>query len=284
MGVKVNATGEIIDWAELWRNLAQMHRDRQHPSLGGADLWQERARSYQARVEHRWAKPDSSREVIAAYLAAAPEATIVDIGAGTGAWVVYLAPRAARITALEPSPAMLAVLREVLVTKGISNVATVQASWPDAEVALHDFSLCAHAMYSAVDLPAFVRRIEQVTRRTCFMVFRAPSADGVMAEATRRIWGHPYDSPNFQVAYNVLLQMGIHANVRFEESPGWAPWTSATLDEALNDVKRRMMLDTAEHDLFLLDLLRRRLHQEGGQLVWPRAIRSALVYWQAGER
>ena len=140
------------------------------------------------------------------------------------------------------------------------------------------------AMYSAVDLPAFVRRIEQVTRRMCFMVIRAPSADGVMAEVARRVWGHPYDSPNFQIAYNVLLQMGIRANVRFEESPGWAPLTSATLDEALNDVKRRMMLNTAEHDLFLMDLLQRQLHQEDGQFVWPRAVRSALVYWQSGER
>lgn len=276
--------GEITDWAELWRNLAQMQQERRRAVASSADPWQERARSYQSRVEHRWAKPDASRQVVAAHLAAAPEATFLDIGAGTGAWAVYLAPRAARITALEPSPAMLSVMREVLAAKGISNVTTVQAAWPDAEVAPHDFSLCAHAMYGALDLPAFVRRIEQVTRRACFMIFRAPSADGVMAEAARRVWGHPYDSPNFQIAYNVLLQMGIRANVCFEEAPGWPPWTSATLDEALNDVKRRLMLNTAEHDRFLLDLLQRRLHQEDGQWVWPRAIRSALVYWQSGER
>lgn len=276
--------GEITDWAELWRNLAQMQQERRRAVAGSADPWQERARSYQSRVEHRWAKPDASRQVVATHLAAAPEATFLDIGAGTGAWAVYLAPRAARITALEPSPAMLSVMREVLAAKGISNVTTVQAAWPDAEVAPHDFSLCAHAMYGALDLPAFVRRIEQVTRRTCFMIFRAPSADGVMAEAARRVWGHSYDSPNFQIAYNVLLQMGIRANVCFEEAPGWPPWTSATLDEALNDVKRRLMLNTAEHDRFLLDLLQRRLHQEDGQWVWPRAMRSALVYWQSGER
>jgi len=44
------------------------------------------------------------------------------------------------------------------------------------------------------------------------------------------------------------------------------------------------MLTTSEHDAFLLDLLQRRLHEEDGQLVWPRDMRSALLYWQAGER
>ncbi len=167
---------------------------------------------------------------------------------------------------------------------GLTNVDVVQGAWPAAEVPAHDFSLCSHGMYSSPDLPAFVERMEQVTRRTCFLVLRAPSAHGVMAEAARRAWGHPYDSPNFQVAYNVLLQMGIRANVLFEQTGSWDPWTSASLDDALADVKRRLRLQTTEHDAFLADLLRRRLTEENGRLVWPRDTRSALVYWQAGER
>lgn len=276
--------GQSTDWAGLWRELSLAQRQRYQTRAAGEDAWQDRARHYQERASRRWAKPDSSRATIAAHLAAAPDATLLDIGAGTGAWAIYLAPHADRITAVDPSPAMIAVMREDLAAQGITNVESVQAAWPDAAVAAHDFSLCSHAMYGVPDLPAFIRRMEQVTRRTCFLVLRAPAADGVMAAAALHVWGHPHDSPNFQIAYNVLLQVGIRANVLFEEAGSWDPWTSATLADALGEVKRRLLLTTAQHDAFLRDLLQRRLREEDGQLVWPRDMRSALVYWQAGER
>lgn len=274
--------GQINDWADLWRELSLAQRQRYQTRAAGEDAWQERAQRFQARAGRRWAKPDSSRTTIAAHLAAAPGATLLDIGAGTGAWAVYLAPHAGKITAVDPSPSMVAVMRENLVAQGITNVEIVEAPWPDAAVAAHDFSLCSHAMYGAPDLPAFIRRMEQVTRRACFLVLRAPAAGGVMAEAALRVWGHPHDSPNFQVAYNVLLQMGIRANVLFEQAGSWDPWTSASLDDALWEVKHRLLLTTGEHDAFLVDLLQRRLREENGQLVWPRDMRSALVYWQPG--
>jgi precorrin-6B methylase 2 len=274
----------MTDWAALWRELSLAQRQRERQRTPGEDAWQERAHHYQARAHRRWSKPDSSRQAVAAALEAAPGATLLDIGAGTGAWVRYLAPRASRITAIEPSTAMISVLRETLAAEGITNVEIVQAPWPDAAVEPHDFSLCSHAMYGSPDLPAFVTRMEQVTRRTCFLVLRAPAFDSVMAEAARHVWGHPHDSPNFQVAYNVLLEMGIRPNVLFEGSGHWEPWTSTSLEAALADVKKRLLLTSDEHDAYLLELLDRRLARENGELVWPRDMRSALVYWQAGER
>lgn len=273
--------GVTTDWAGLWRQLSLVQLQRHPARAAGEDAWADRAREYQARASQRWAKPDSSRKTVVAHLTEVPDATLLDIGAGTGKWVVHLARHVARITAIDPSPAMLAVMRENLAAEGITNVEIVQAAWPDVPVAEHDFSLCGHAMYGSPDLPAFVARMEAVTRRICFLLLRAPIGDGVMAEAAVHVWGHPHDSPNFQVAYNVLLQMGIRANVLFEEAGSWDPWTSASLAAALGEVKRRLLLMTGEHDAFLLDLLRRRLHEEDGRLVWPRDMRSALVYWQA---
>lgn len=267
------------DWAGLWRELCEVSRQRE-AAEDGQDAWTGRSRRHHARTTRRWAKPDSSRQTIAAMLAAAPGATLLDIGAGTGAWAAYFAPFVARITAVEPSPAMLDVLQETLADQDIRNVDVLQAAWPDADVEEHDFSFCSHAMYGHPDLPAFVRRMEQVTRRTCFLVLRAPSTEGVMAEAALHLWGHPYDSPNFQIAYNVLLRMGIRPNVLFEDAGLWQPWTSDTLPDALAEVKRRLALNTTEHDAFLTDLLRRRLREEDGRFVWPPGVRSALVYWQ----
>jgi len=100
------------------------------------------------------------------------------------------------------------------------------------------------------------------------------------AQASRRIWGHPDDSPNFITACNASLQMGIHANVLMENTGLWDPWTNASLEEAFGEMKRRFNLaESDEHDAFLGALLERNLTYEDGRYVWPRGVRSALVYW-----
>jgi hypothetical protein len=139
-------------------------------------------------------------------------------------------------------------------------------------------------MYGCPDLPAFIRRMAASTKRMCFLVLRAPTVDGVLAEAARHIWGQPHDSPNFTIAYNVLLQMGIYPSVLMENTGLWDPRTSESLAEALREIKRRFDLDgLTDHDDFLVDLLRRRLTLQDGQYVWPRGVRSALVYWTVVE-
>ena len=97
-----------------------------------------------------------------------------------------------------------------------------------------------------------------------------------------RVWGHPHDSPNFQVGYNALLQMGLFPNVLMEDTGLWDARTNDSMEEALADVKRRLDLwdvEDSEHDAFLEDLLRRRLTLQDGRYVWPPGVRSALVYW-----
>jgi len=275
------------DWVRLWRELvearawswATRHQDEERD-----DVWKAKAHSFDAHVRQRWAKPDSSRRTVLAALQARPGASVLDIGAGTGSWAALLARHARQVTAVEPSPTMIEVMEENLAAEGIDNVQIVQAAWPDVQVGAHDFSLCSHAMYGCPDLPAFIQGMIDVTRHTCFLVMRAPTIDGVLAEAAMRVWGHPYDSPNFQVAYNVMLQMGLFPHVLMEDSGLWDARVNDSLEEALADVKRRLGLsdvEPSEHDAFLQDLLRRRLTWQDGRYVWPPGVRSALVYWDA---
>jgi hypothetical protein len=101
-----------------------------------------------------------------------------------------------------------------------------------------------------------------------------------MAEAAREIWGLPYDSPNFQVAYNALLQMGIFADVQMEAAGTWSRRSHASFDEALAKVKHHFGLEKdGRHDEFLTDLLHRRLTLRDGRYLWPHVVRSALIYW-----
>ncbi|MBN1218112.1 MAG: class I SAM-dependent methyltransferase [Anaerolineae bacterium] len=273
------------DWIALWRELVEIKarsRKREANAETKVDVWCARAREFDESVKRRWARPDSSRDFVISQLDA--NATVLDIGAGTGAWAALLNRHVRWVTAVEPSSAMIEVMREKLAVEGCSNVETIQGVWPDVSVEPHDFSLCSHAMYGYPDLPAFIRHMVASTKRMCFLVLRAPAVDGLLAEAARHIWGQPHDSPNFTIAYNVLLQMGIYPNVLMENTGLWDSRTSGSLTEALHKTKQHFGLDgLTEHDDFLIDLLRRRLTYQDGQYVWPRGVRSALVYWTVTE-
>lgn len=273
---------KITDWNALWRELVEIKAQSRRKKWGGdppEDLWADRARKFKEGVGRRWARPDSSREFILSRIR--PGSTVLDIGAGTGAWSILISPLAKRVTAVEPSASMIEVMRESLAGENISNVSIIQGEWPDVSVEPHDFSLCSHAMYAAPDLKAFILKMTACTTDTCFLLLRAPSIDGVRAEAAAHIWGQPLDSPNFTIAYNVLLQAGIYANVLMENTGLWKPRTSPSLEQALKDMRRFLALDDpSEYDDYLTDLLRRRLTWDGTQYVWPPEVRSALVYWQ----
>jgi SAM-dependent methyltransferase len=276
-----------IDWLELWRELAEMQEEAWR--AGGAkdreDVWLARAAKFDAEVKRRWASPDSSREFVTAQLRAHPDWTALDIGGGTGAWAVLMAQNARRVTVVEPSSAMIEIMRKNLAESAVLNVEIVQQKWPDAQVDKHDLTLCSHAMYGFPDFAMFVRSMEAVTRHTCVLIMRAPIPQDLLSMAAAHIWGHPYDSPDFQVAYNALLQMGIFPNVLMEDTGLWDPWSSPNMEEAFAEAKRKLDLPAnSEHDAYLQDLLIHNLIYRDGRYEWPRGIRTALVYWDIYQR
>lgn len=281
--MKKTMNAGTTDWIQLWNRLVRQReeRRREDPLPDAGDRWSARAESYDARTQGRWAAKDTSREFLVSLLKSLRDPTLLDIGAGSGKWAVPLAPFARHVTAVEPSPAMRKRLQEHLAERGITNVTIVPEAWPCAGMPAHDVSLCSHSMYGFEDFEGLVHSIEAVTRHTCVWLMRAPPADGIMAEAARHVLGHPYDSVNFQVGFQALLQMGIFPNVLMEDPRTWDPWVHDSVAEALAEVKRKLRLyDEATHDAYLRALLERRLIRRDGQYVWPCGTHAALVYWR----
>jgi FkbM family methyltransferase len=278
------------DWLTLWKELCAAQKrfwDRSHPrqtkqeSSAREDCWTAKAKHFDAMVRKRWARPDSSREYVLELLKRHPNASVLDIGAGTGAWALLMAGHAGRVTALEPSAAMREIMDRNARQAGIKNLTMVEDSWPEAAVERHDFTLASHSMYGYPDFETFVRRMEQTTGNTCFLIMRLSPVDSLMARITRRVWGHPYDSPNFQVGFNALIQMGIHANVLMETPNHWEPWTHDTIEAALAEVAARFDLGPdSPHLPYIEEMLQTHLTRKEGGYAWPPGTRSALVYWQ----
>ncbi len=264
-----------MSWLKLWEELvttsAHWGRGRRE---GESDAWEQRAQDFNERVKKKQARPDILRDFVISRLT--PTDTVLDIGAGTGAWVIPMAQVAQWVTAIDPSSAMLAILRENIAAAGLTNVDIVEARWEDAEVSPHQVALCSHASYGSPDLAGFVDKMERLAHR-CYLVLRLPTLQGIMAELCRLVKGHSHDSPNFIVAYNALLEMGRLPNALLEKS--LRLWSDQSVEDAVERAKTHLLLTDSTYDEAFRDILARRLELRDGLYYWPDGMRSGLIWW-----
>lgn len=273
-----------INYVELWRDLVRLgdERRRRKGKSNSADQWHGKAAEFDQRVSARWKEKDSSRTFVLQTLREFKDATVLDIGAGSGAWVSLMFPLASSVTALDASPSMLSQLEKRIEKENLNNVSVVVGHWPQmqASIASHDVCFCSHSMYGAEDFPEFIQAMQLAARKRVILLIRAPQEVGLMAQAAKLVWGHPFDSPNYQIAMNILWQMGIFPNVIMEKDHLWKPWVHASLEDALLEVKNRLgLFDNNTCDSELLDLLKTHLKAQSGEYIWPSAMRTALLYW-----
>jgi len=97
--------------------------------------------AFVAGFDRKQGYPDFSADVGALRGAGlGPSGTVVDMGAGTGRFALAAAPFAARVVAVDVSPAMLGVVRSRAAEAGLGNIECVQAGFlsyqhagPDAD-------------------------------------------------------------------------------------------------------------------------------------------------------
>ncbi len=258
-----------VDWLDLWRELVT-----RNSRTGTKSRMVER---YKTHARKRAERPDPLLEFILGETVAGE--TVIDIGPGNGRWTIPLAKKAGHVTAVEPTSAMADMLREKVDSAGLGNVEILPQTWEEAVPAIHDVVLCAHGMYGSPDLAAFVRKMESLARRRCYLAHRLPPADGIMAELSLAVRGCRHDSPDALVAYNALYTLGIYANVLIEE--GMAHWVNETLEEAFQRARKHLRLAPSEtvSDELISATLARRLKLADGVYTWPDGMRSALLWW-----
>jgi SAM-dependent methyltransferase len=116
-------------------------------------------------------------------------ATLLDIGAGTGGFSLPLAWQAGRVTALDHSPDMLAVLERRLSVDGPGNVLTLQADAESANLGRHEVVFSANAMYRTLDLRRWLERANAAAERLVLLVLsvgRQPAAPAPLLDLIGR--------------------------------------------------------------------------------------------------
>lgn len=275
-----------IDWLAQWESIVrQKDTDRRKtpPSVATTDdEWQTRAADYARNAPLRDEGRRVTRAILASVCRAVPNAAVLDIGAGTGVWTVPLAGWAGHVTALEPSPAMRAQLKQAVAAAGVGpRVTIVPRAWPCPETRPHDVLLCAHVLYGIADFRGWIDAMTACARELCVLLLRAPAPDDFMNEAARLVHGAAPARPDAFLAVNALWQMGVRPQLLMESVA--APYSEIYPDvpAAFADLKRTLHLEAnSRHDHDLLGLLERRLRQTPEGLHLPPRPPTALVLWQ----
>lgn len=198
----------IVNYNELWRFLRQRQRGR-------TVNWDQRAASFYRAVAGTSAEVE---EQIGA-LNLLPTDTVLDMGAGTGRFAVPMARYVSHVTALDPSPGMLAYLEEGMAQAGHTNYSVVRRRWEDVDVGrdvpVHDVVFASNSL-GFDDLRAGLEKIDAAARRAVHLLWFAGNERHPMdAELLRRL-GRDKEArftPDYLFLVNILHAMGIYANV-----------------------------------------------------------------------
>ena len=151
---------------ELAGELAQPaadHRPRGHHKHHRFDRAEEWVAQFDAEDRAAWQKPD---EVVAA-LGLAPDATVADLGAGTGYFAVRLAravPKG-RVYAQDLEPDMVRHLAERAVKEGLANITAVQGVADDPRLpGTVDLAIMVDSYHHIADPTAFFGKLREQLR------------------------------------------------------------------------------------------------------------------------
>ena len=97
------------------------------------------------------------------------DSSVLEIGSGPGTYSFPLAEAAGSVLCLDSSPRMLARLAGEAEARGLGNIRTRVAEWPDMDLE-GTFDLCIAALCPGVSDGTSVRRMEELSSKGCAMV------------------------------------------------------------------------------------------------------------------
>jgi len=255
------------------------------PELGSLSgpFWEGRADRYAKSVS----LGDSEGEPFLRRLrrVAQPSSTAIDVGAGTGRFALPLAMDVRQVTAVDPSEAMLTVLRREAEGLGLTNLDLVNASWEDAGVESADIAFSSFVLTLVPDAGAFVTKLEAAARRHVFLYLGAYCGDAVLDPLWRHFHGVPRSpGPSYLDAIAVLRELGIDPEVRVVEIVNRKRF--ATVGEAVEHYREWLLLaDTPEIARELEGLLATWLLGRRGALRSPLPTQpAAILHWRPRAR
>lgn len=266
-------------WKETWERCIASGR--------GQECWQAWSDESDAR---RYLAASAQRPAALARAAdlcslVQPDWRVLDIGAGPGNITLPLAAKAACVTAVEPAPGMMTVLRGQVRERGIGNVRLVGKKWDDTDPRTdlcppYDLSFASFSL-GMTDLRSGIEKMIAVTRREIVLFWHA----GVQSRERDSLvlWpllhGREFEPvPKSDIVFSILYAMGIYPDIKVLRSRTEILYDS--FEDALEDFARRYDACDAEKKAVLSDYLGKKLVARGTKKALVCCDTSMRISWK----
>ena len=206
----------------------------------------------------------------------------LDVGAGGGRYALPLALAVREVVAIDPSPSMLATLRDDAVASDIANVSVVEARWPMASPPRGDVALMAHVGYDIGEIGLFLDQLEAAVSRLCVAVMGESAMTTVATLFWERIHGEPrVRLPALPELLTLLLARGRLPEVTLVDR---SPPSFASVDEGHAMARRQLWLrEGSDKDARLGQLVAETVTERDGRLAFDwTAAKIGVASWQPG--
>jgi len=213
-----------------WRNavadssLKRQHRKDRDPM----QRWNKMAGDFAQRTSDK--ENDDKRRQTLGWLqelgALKPGISILDIGAGPGNWALPFARYGANVTALEPSSAMIEILKKRAGEKNIDNITIRQATWQEIDLEAmgwrNSFDLVFASMTPGIDGPATLDKMTAACRPETGFCYLSAFAGRNWQHWYGELWqiligekltGHLND---IIYPFNLIYSKGYRPHLRFD--------------------------------------------------------------------
>ena len=202
------------------------------------------------------------------------KSTLIDIGAGTGAFTVPLSRKIKEVTAVEPSSAMSYFLRKKINKNG--NINLISKRWEDIgenEIKAHDIILAVNSLYCVMDIKNALQKMLYLTKKYLFIITGIKS--GFYCNIWKEFKDKPYCRPrSWYYLYNLLAELGIKPGIEIIRSKHSSFYND--IDQAYNYWSFRLDLAPCQHD-DLLKYLKNNLAYKNSKLFYEEEVSYAII-------
>jgi SAM-dependent methyltransferase len=210
-----------------------------------------------------------------------PDYTVLDMGCGGGALAIPLSARVKKVTAVDFSPNMLAIIADICRERNITNIETIHGEWDSDWAALgigkYDIAIASRSL-RAENCAPYIRKLANTARRQAFI--SAPEGNGPQDTKLLEFTGRETaPKSDYRQLMDVLRGMGINADLSFIEENHTNRWQS--FDEAVEAQKWMFFGATPQEEEKMRLYLERNLIEKDGmvQLPYERTCRWAVMWW-----
>jgi ubiquinone/menaquinone biosynthesis C-methylase UbiE len=272
-----------IDWNNIWNRELLSHWDV-YGKRSGAGQWHSvsAAQNYWNRSQK---KHRQRIDTIVHDLDVTPSSRILDIGAGPGIISLPLAKKASHVTAVDPSPGMIAVLKEKMAEQGITNVRCLQKYWEDIQieedlVPPYDIVIASLSL-DMLNIRTALEKMNHACSKAVYLYWFAgePTWETHTRKLMPLLHGCSYSPlPKCDILFNVLYGMGIYPHISKFTYNHIEHYDSS--EQALSHYKDYYQASTPEQEQVIKDYLAVILEKENDTFISSSCATCLKIWWE----